>query len=304
MEEEEVEKLKNMTEDEIRSLVKKSLESGSESEVTSCLATAAVVAKRGQESLAEEIVSMVDETKKRKTLDAPFAPDLESMMVASRPGARLGSLIQSIDVVRKIKRVLEEQRRKAELEKFGLAPKRKILLFGPSGSGKTLAASILAGELGLKLYEIVGLSSHNGDLLKIFEAARKSRIALLLKPERESLSLLLQLVEHDSSGNVIIVSIDAEDLVDRKLFGSFDETICLRRPKDDQAIRLIKSRLGSFCPGDLPVDSLERASKNLSHGEISRSCDDAIREAVLSGGEEISVEFLEEALRSRKPYQG
>lgn len=53
-----------------------------------------------------------------------------------------------------LKRVIREQRQASRLLAYGLAPRRKLLLVGPPGTGKTLTASVLAGELGLPLFQV------------------------------------------------------------------------------------------------------------------------------------------------------
>src|SRR5205807_624363 len=54
-----------------------------------------------------------------------------------------------------LRKILYEQRQRADLRQHGLEPRRKLLLVGPPGSGKTLTAAVLAGELGLPLFSVL-----------------------------------------------------------------------------------------------------------------------------------------------------
>jgi AAA+ superfamily predicted ATPase len=106
------------------------------------------------------------------------------------PADELSRLREIADAVRHRDRVMEEW---GFGRKLSAGPGVSAIFFGPSGTGKTMAASILAGELGIALYRVdlsrvvskyIGETERNLDAL--FAEARRS-FAMLLFDEAEAL---------------------------------------------------------------------------------------------------------------------
>jgi hypothetical protein len=106
------------------------------------------------------------------------------------PPDELSRLREIASAVRHRDRVMEEW---GFGRKLSAGPGVSAIFFGPSGTGKTMAASILAGELGIALYRVdlsrvvskyIGETERNLDAL--FEEARRS-FAMLLFDEAEAL---------------------------------------------------------------------------------------------------------------------
>jgi hypothetical protein len=106
------------------------------------------------------------------------------------PPDELRRLKEIANAVRNRDRVMEEW---GFEQKVSAGPGVNAIFFGPSGTGKTMAASILAGDLGMAIYRVdlsrivskyIGETERNLDAL--FEEARRS-YALLFFDEAEAL---------------------------------------------------------------------------------------------------------------------
>ena len=64
-------------------------------------------------------------------------------------------------------------------------------------------------------------------------------------------------------------------------------------------MRLFDLKLGVYSPGFVPEEKLITAAKELSHAEIVRVCDDAIKDSILSGSD-ITEEKLLSFVYERK----
>src|SRR5690625_3789115 len=123
---------------------------------------AAREAKRGHGKLAEELRSLVDQAKANRSVTpsksaTPISKprgELADLLTVSYPKARLTDMVLHTELEQQLERIILEQRHAAEILSHGLQPRRKLLLVGPPGTGKTMTASVLAGELGLPLFEV------------------------------------------------------------------------------------------------------------------------------------------------------
>src|SRR5436305_1746208 len=118
---------------------------------------AAREARAGHRLVAGRIKDLLDNappasaTPRQPTPIARPARELRSVLAASYPEERLGSIVLAQDPERTLTRLLNENRNREELAKWNLKPRRKLLFYGPPGCGKTLAAQVIAGELGMPL---------------------------------------------------------------------------------------------------------------------------------------------------------
>src|SRR5690606_6664035 len=120
-------------------------------------------ARLGHGQLAEELRALIDHAKSKgppPSAGGRAVPisrprgDLAGLLSASYPKARLGDMVIDDHLARQLQRVIREQRNAARILEHGLSPRRKLLLVGPPGTGKTLTASVLAGELGIPLFQV------------------------------------------------------------------------------------------------------------------------------------------------------
>lgn len=318
--------------DQIKALIRSHAEGDDSRFYSVAMQMAAHAARQGHSKLADELRSLIDEAKE-KGFDRPKTisvaqinqprGELAGLLSVAYPKEQLSSLILPEETAHRLDRVVLEQRQKHVLTEHGLNPRRKILLFGPPGTGKTLTASALAGELHLPLYTILldGLiTKYMGETatkLRLvfesidrirgvyffdeFDAIGSHRTSLNDVGEiRRVLNSFLQFLEQSNSESVILAATNNADLLDKALFRRFDDVIEYHLPDKVLAIETFKSRLSAVGIKNLNFEQLAEASKGLSFAEISRSCEDAIKQVVLGDGtKEFNTELIIKSIKER-----
>ncbi len=311
------------TAQQIKSLIRSHVSDQHEQFFTIALQVAAHEAKQGHGSLAHEIRTLVDRAKAKPGRVIPFIPDLDHLVLSSEPKERLGILVLSDEMRRRIERILREYNQKAKLEKHGLSHRRKILLAGPPGTGKTLTASVLAGELNLPLYTIMMdkivtkfMGETSAKLRQIFDVIRERRGVYLFDEfdaiggersrdddvgeMRRVVNSFLQFIEKDSSDSLIVAATNNPRILDQAFFRRFDDIMHYRLPLKPEITRLIENRLGSFHPKKMQLDVSVKAAESLSHAEIAQACNDAIKETILLNRKTVTATLLKEMLGERR----
>jgi len=196
-----------------------------------------------------------------------------------------------------------------------------LLLTGEPGTGKTMTAQILAGELKQTQYTILMdklvtkyMGETSAKLRQIFDFIQGHRGVFLFDEfdaigserardndvgeMRRVLNAFLHFIELDRSDNLIIAATNNLTLLDQALFRRFDDILHYQKPNLDESQLWLANRLGSF-QGDFSLDTLVKSTAELSHSEIVRACDDAIKETILSGQEKVTENLLKEMLQER-----
>jgi len=293
---------------------------------------AAQAARQGHGKLADELRQLIEEAKERAhvvprpTPPTPLAQprgELSGLLSVAYPKARLGEMVLPPAVRRRLERVLKEHRQQSKLRAHGLAPRHRLLLVGPPGSGKTMTASALAGEMGVPLFTIVleslitkFMGETAAKLRVIFETMRATRGVYLFDEFdaigghraagndvgeiRRVLNSFLQLLEQDESGSVIIAATNHPQMLDHALFRRFDDVLEFSPPVAGQAEQAMKAKLGVFASRGVDWKAAAKAAQGLSYGEITRACEDAVKEAILNDTTTISTETLVHALTERR----
>ena len=249
--------------------------------------------------------------------------EVGSLLVGGFRSERLGDIVLPGRTHDQIVRILSENRRRAEIERWGVGPKRKLLFYGPPGCGKTLTACVLAGELGMPLMTVRfdGLFSRYlgataSHLKTIFDELPR-RPAVYLFDEfdavgkfrgdsqevgeiRRVVTSFLQLMDADRSPSLIIAATNYEELLDRAVFRRFDKLIHFRLPIKSNLEQLIPLRLRVFGLPKALVKRLAAAAIGLSYADAGRACDDALRSMVLDHREIPSEEDLVGAFEEAK----
>lgn len=308
------------TADQIKSLVKAYIDHNDDRFKTVVLQIAAHEAKVGHDNFARELKQQMDKMTKKKTSVIQLTsanPMLDLMM----PSHDLSELIVSDEVNDKIRRILNEYRNRNKLYSYGLMNRRKILIEGAPGTGKTLTASIIASELSLPLYVVQMdklVSKFMGEtstkLRQVFDfIASVTGVYLFdefdaigadrsldneVGEMRRILNSLLQFIEQDSSESIIVAATNNQKLLDQALFRRFDDVWHYNLPDKSEIKRLFEYKLKSFDSSIRITPSIIEVANGLSHAEIVRVCDDAIKYAILED-ERITNSYIITLLKER-----
>ena len=224
-----------------------------------------------------------------------------------------------------MRRVLHEQRHLDKLKSHDLRPRQTLLLTGPPGCGKTLTASAIAGELGLPLF-IVRLESlmtrYLGEtaskLRLIFDAVEKTRAVYLFDEfdsigiargsendvgeMRRVLNSFLVFVEHHRGNSVLIAATNHGHLLDRALYRRFDDLIELGMPNAELGERTLRERLAGQKATRLSYTKLAAAAEGLSFAEITRVCEEAIKDMLLHDKKSLTNDAILRIISERRLF--
>lgn len=295
--------------DQLKALIKSHLEGDDHRFFSVAMQVAAHEAKLGHGKLAEELRTLVDEAKRRRGAGQPVPisrprGELANLLAVSYPKVRLSEMILDDKLARQIQRVILEQRHAARILEHGLSPRRKLLLVGPPGTGKTLTASVLAGELGIPLFQIRldGLiTKYMGEtaakLRQVFEATDHTRgiyffdefdaigsqrgLANDVGEIRRVLNSFLQMIEQDRSHSLIVAATNHAEILDRALFRRFDDVLHYDLPDESQISVLLKTRLSRLADKDVSWDRLAKEAAGLNYAEVTRAADEVLKAALI-----------------------
>jgi len=237
----------------------------------------------------------------------------------------LSHLIVSFVIEDKVKRIIQEYRKKDVLRKNGLLNRSKILLIGTPGTGKTMTASVIANELYLPLYIINfdRLLTNYGDesstkLREVFKHIKKVRGVYLFDEfdailsdqsmnnkggeMQKILNAFLQHLEDKVLDSIIIVATRYPCLLHKSLFRRFDDVIEYKIPDEEQIMRLFRTQLYGKASNTIFSEKVYRHAIGLNHEDVVKVCEDAIKYAILEE-RMITKESLIDFIEDRKIYQ-
>lgn len=316
------------TADQIKSLIRSHYENNPDRFATIALQLAAHEARQGHGGLAEEIRKLVQKSKEKGFKLVPLQREgLDELIVTGESQQRLGQMVLSQDLRKRLDRIIREYRHQGRLKEQGYSNRRKILLSGPPGTGKTLTASAIAGELHLPLYTILMdkmvtrfMGETGARLRQIFNIIQSHRGVYFfdefdaiggerglpndLGEMRRVLNAFLQFIEQDHSDSFIIAATNNAVLLDRALFRRFDDVITYQLPDDKEILEVMTTYLGTFKVSG-GVKALLTHARGLSHADLTRAVDDAVKETILEEKAIVSKQDLLAALKDRRDaYHG
>lgn len=308
------------TSDQIKALIKAHYDQDNERFKTAALRIAASETRSGHTTVGREITNIVDASSK-VVRPSNFA-NKDNLFMVSFPQTRLCDLVVDDALQQKIERIITEYRRRSELYAYGLSCRRKILLEGPAGTGKTMTAAVLAHELEIPLFVVQTdklitkyLGETSARLREIFESISNT-LGVYLFDEfdaigadrsldnevgemRRILNSFLQFIESDKSESLIIAATNNRALLDHALFRRFDDVLHYDMPTVDGVIRIVENKTGAFDSTYVIGEASAVELTQLCQADVSRLCEDAIKEALMSGGslnDEIFIRLCNERL--------
>lgn len=320
--------------DQIKSLIKSFGEGDEDRFFASAMQIAASEARQGHSNFAQELKEVIDKAKKNRStvqIDrgkivniSPQKRELNELIDVFQPRINLSNMVLDKVVKSRLERIISEQKQLDLLLHHNLTPRRKILLTGAPGTGKTMTAQAIAGELGIPVF-IIRL---DGILSKFMgESIAKLRMIFDVMPQQRGVYLFDEFdsigsqrnqghdvgeikrilnsflinIEKDTSNSIIIAATNLPESLDKALFRRFDDIINYPLPESNEITAIFKKYTSKF-PFDKKVSFkiLSEEAVGLSYSDITRACQETIKEKILSGSEKLDVNFLKSALKSRK----
>lgn len=323
--------------DQIKNLIKSFGEGDENRFFTTAMQIAATEARQGHATFAQELKSLIDKAKKERSstlIQAKAIPlslpkrELQELIEVFVPRIKLNDLVLDETVKSSLNQLIDEQQRYKILKQHNQEPKRKLLLVGPPGTGKTMTAQAIAGELGMSVYiiRLDGLmSKYLGESISklrlIFDAMLDHR-AVYLFDEFDSigshrnqghdigeikrvLNSFLINIEKDKSNSIIIAATNLPESLDIALYRRFDEIISYPLPDIEHIKGIIKkcTKAYSFAK-KADYEQISALAIGLNYSEISRACNEVIKEMILSNNQKLDVELLKSALKKRQRANG
>jgi ATPase family associated with various cellular activities (AAA) len=319
----------------IQELIRAHVEGNPDRFRTVALQLAAREARNGHRLVAGRIRDLID-------LPAPSPPsadslaptplarpseDLRGILASSYPAQRARDIVLVGDLITVLPRVLTEHRSREVLDRFGLEPRRRLLLHGPPGCGKTLTAGVIAGELGLPLLRVrieTLFSRYLGQtaalLTTVFEEMHRVR-GVYLFDEFDALgrqrfanndvgeasrvvSTFLQLLDADDSGAIIVAATNSAGEIDGAAFRRFDDVARVPLPPAQALADLLARRTKGHRIAAAQIDTLAADIAGLSFAEADRLVTEALKTTVLAGRKRLTITDLQAAAEEIKDRTG
>lgn len=293
------------TADQILSLIRNHLNNDDTQFRKVALQISAVEARSGHAIVARTIQELLNQKKTSLSTVRLVSKnkDVDDLLLQVDTYDDMTSLVLSQELKEKLDRVIKEYLKKENLSKYGLANRRKLLLYGASGTGKTMTASALAKEFNLPFFVVrtekvvTKFMGETGQKLgRIFDFINEVPAVYLFDEfdaigsqrgmdnevgeQRRILNTFLQLLERDDSDSFIIAATNSIESIDKAMFRRFDDVIEYKLPDREQRLALLREYL--YTAKDLDFSSTEPLFNGMSHAEIKMVCSDIFKESLLN----------------------
>ncbi|HLP48806.1 MAG TPA: AAA family ATPase [Candidatus Kapabacteria bacterium] len=119
---------------------------------------------------------------------------------------------------------------------------------------------------------------------------------------RRILNSFLQFIDQDNSDSMILAATNHPDILDYALFRRFDDVIEYSLPGKKERLKLLEGKLSSFSGVDLDLKKLADESEGLSYAEISRACEDSLKDTIINRRKTVTQKTVEQMLLERKKF--
>lgn len=314
--------------EQVKALLRSHMDGDDDHFYAVAMQVAAREARRGHGKLAEELRSLIDESKGKRGLGSLLEigrphGDLTSILGARYPKSRLKHIVVPAPLRFQIERIIREQHHADRILNRGLTLRRKLLLVGPPGTGKTLTASIFAGELGLPLLSIRldgWITKYMGEsaarLRQVFESTNRTLGVYLLHEfdaigsrrgmanevgeMRRTLNSFLQMIERDGSRSLVLAASNHPELLDPALFRRFDDILQYKLPDQIQIENMLRTGLAQTGTDEFDWPKLSLLAEGLSHADVTRVVNDSLKDALMGQRERACQADVERVLAERK----
>lgn len=322
------------TASQIKELLRTHGEGNDERFYAIAMQVAAAEAKKGHEKLAADLRRLVEKARMRKReggIDARVVHlarptgEAAELLEEVRDPRRLKDVVMDSALEERMRRILDEQKHIDRIRSAGLTPRNRLLFTGPPGCGKTLTAGALANEIGVPLL-VVRLDSlitrYLGESLTklrlIFDTINRTR-AVYLFDEFDSIGYMreatndvgemrrvlngfLMHVEQLRSESLVISATNFAGKLDRALFRRFDDLVEFGLPGKEEVWQTMRQLLSGVKTGRLRKSELCEAAEGLSYAEITRACEETIKEMIITHSDNITNSMLLNALTERRLF--
>jgi AAA+ superfamily predicted ATPase len=103
---------------------------------------------------------------------------------------------------------------------------------------------------------------------------------------------------------VIIAATNHPDVLDYALFRRFDDMVQYDLPNQEQTVAVLKARLAGFHAKRFVWSKIAEHATGLSHAEISRAADEAIKDSIIHDRDTVAEADLVRMLEERKLISG
>jgi len=254
--------------EQLKALIKSHIE-GDESHFYSvAMQMAAHEARLGHGKLAQELRALIDEAKKNKPRTSAF----NKPILLAKPRGELSSLLLASWLPLLVVRL------------EGLITK----FMGETSAKLRIVFDAIAESRGVYLFdEFDSIGSHRGQINEVGEI-------------RRILNSFLQMIEQDDSNSIILAATNHPDILDYALYRRFDDVVEYSLPDKPLINKLLKNRLSAFKISRIPWKKISDEAEGLSHAEISKICEDAIKDAIIDDRDIVTANDLLKLISERK----
>jgi AAA+ superfamily predicted ATPase len=112
------------------------------------------------------------------------------------------------------------------------------------------------------------------------------------------------MLEQDQSHSLVLAATNHPDILDPALRRRFDDVLHYRLPDSEQIVTLLRNRLTGHLPKETSWNELSQKADALSHAEIAKAAEDALKEALIEGDGKMRADRVIAMLNERHEMRG